>query len=71
LELFVIIFVAIIFAGSYFSNPSSKKYRLILVSDTGLLVAMEHQNAQKLMVIARAVNQALTARGITPQTTRA
>jgi hypothetical protein len=58
-----------IFAGTV--SPSSKKYQLILVSDAGLLVAVEHQNAQKLMEIAIAVNQALKAMGITPQTKRA
>jgi hypothetical protein len=61
--------LTIIFA--YTSSPSSKKYQLILVSDAGLLVALEHQNAKKLMEISIAVNQALRAMGITPQTKRA
>jgi hypothetical protein len=68
----ILVLLALIFVvwwnDSYSGGGSSKKYRLILVSDLGTIVALEHQNEKKLKEIASTVNQTLVARGITPQT---
>lgn len=50
------------------SGGSNVKYRLVMVSDFGNVTALEHTNQKKLRQIAAAVNEALVARGITPQT---
>lgn len=53
--------------NTYGSGGSAKKYRLMLVSEYGPVVALEHSNEKKLKEIASEVNNYLSSQGITPQ----
>jgi hypothetical protein len=59
LFLLVVLFVIWWNDDYYSSSSNSRKHRLILVSDFGNVVALEHHNEKKLKEIANLVNQAV------------
>ena len=67
--IFVIVFISWWNDGySSSGSGSNTKHRLVLVSESGPIVALEHTNVKKLKDIAGQVNQTLVSRGISPQT---
>lgn len=58
LFLLIVLFV-IWWNDDYSSGSGSRKYRLVLVSNFGTVVALEHHNEKKLKEIANLVNQAV------------
>ncbi len=73
IALFFILIFAFLVSWDSDSNSAGgsggrRNYRLVMVSNSGNVTALEHSNQKKLQEIASALNEALVARGITPDT---
>lgn len=68
--IFVLIFVAWWNDGfdTYGSGGQSKNHQLVLISNNGPVIVLQHTNQKKLKKIAAQVNAVLVGKGITPQT---